>query len=420
MMQFRKWNPHMVVMSIAAMIFLALSALRASYARNDFVLVYDGARCLLHGCNPYGGGELLYPPSTLLALSPLALFQYPAAWLIWFLLNGALLIFATFLILSLCPNSHRWLATALGAILLAGSSRLLILAQPSAFAISLVVIGVYCFLRGRRILVGALLLMLSLAVKPFIGGLIVFYLFFKGVHRYYAALAMAGALSILLCAGLILKMHPQSANWVSDVRANISRAVAPGATDDPRPASEQAVAALNLQTVTSVFFREEKQFNVAAYAVFAVLFLAWALATLRMDSSTDNHLLAIGALTVLTLLPIYHRTYDSRFLLLCIPSATIIFEKRRVIGAFMCAIIALATLSTQHLAQELLLRDGLLQTVQQSKALLIFLLRGSDVQLLVLFALFMVAFFNICNPIGSAARPNPIDGRPSLAYPLSR
>jgi glycosyl transferase family 87 len=416
MIQSRKWNPHTVVMCIAAILFLALSAIRASYTRNDFVLPFDGARCLIHGCNPYGGGELLYPPSTLLVLSPLALFQYPAAWLTWFLLNGALLIFATFLILSLCPNPHRWLATSLGAILLAGSSRLLILAQPSAFAISLVVIGVYCFLRGRRILVGTVLLMLSLAVKPFIGGLIVFYLFFKGVHRRYAALAMSGALSILLCAGLILKMRPESTNWVSDIRANISRAVAPGGTDDPRPASEQAVAALNLQTVTSVFFREEKQFNVAAYAVFTVLFLAWALVTLRMDSSIENHLLAIGALTVITLLPIYHRTYDSRFLVLCIPSAVIIFEGCRVIGAFMCALIALATVSTQHLAQELLLRDGLLQTIRQSKVLLIFLLRGSDVQLLALFGLFMVAFLKIYNPMKAAATSSPAQDYSKLAY----
>jgi hypothetical protein len=175
MHKFRKLNVHAFAIGIAALIFLVLGGLRAFYIWNDFVPVYAGARCLLRGCNPYGTGELVYPPSTLLVLSPLALFQYPAAWLIWFLLNGALFVAAVVLVLSLCPKRHRWLTTTLGAVFLAGSSQLLILAQPAAFAGSLLVIGVYFFLRGRALLVGTVLLMLSLAVKPQLGGLIVLY-----------------------------------------------------------------------------------------------------------------------------------------------------------------------------------------------------------------------------------------------------
>jgi hypothetical protein len=401
MKEFRKSNLHALAIGIATLIFFGLGGLRAFYIRNDFVPVYAGARCLLHGCNPYGTGVLLYPPSTLLVLSPLALFRYPAAWLIWFLLNGALFVAAVVLVLSLCPKRHRWLATALGAVLLAGSSQLLILAQPSAFAVSLIVIGVYFFLRGRRLLIGAVLLMLSLAVKPLIGGLIVLYLFSR-VHRRYAALAMVGALALLLCGGLILRMHPQSADWVSDLRANVSSAVAPGATDDPRPTNEQAVAAVNLQTITSIFFRDEKVFNDAAYAIFGILFGAWVVAVLRMNPSMDNHLLSIGALSVLTLMPVYHRSYDSRFLLLSIPAALIVFEKRRIVGAFLCILVALATVSIQHWVQLLLLRDGLLQAVQRNKLLLILLLRESDVRLLVLFCLFMVGLFNIPDPMNSS------------------
>lgn len=337
----------------------------------------------------------MYPPSTLLVLSPLALFQYPVAWFIWFLLNGVLFVSAVVLILSLCPKQHRWLATALGAVFLAGSSLLLVLAQPSAFAISLVVIAVYLFLRGRSLLVAAALLMLSLAVKPMIGGLIVLYLFFRGIHRRYAALAMVGALTLLFFGGLILRMHPQSANWVSDVRANVSRAVAPGATDDPRPANEQADAALNLQTITSIFFKDERAFNGVAYMVFGVLLIAWAMAVMPMKPNIDNHLLSLGALSVLTLLPVYHRNYDSRFLLLSIPAALIVFEKRRIVGALLCTFVALATVSIQHWVQLLLQRDGLLQTVQEHKPLFILLLRESDIRLLILFCLLLIALFNV-------------------------
>jgi hypothetical protein len=397
-MKFRKSNLHAVAIGIAALIFLLLGGLKAFHIGTDFVPVYDGARCLLHGCNPYGKGVLVYPPSTILVLSPLALFEYPIARVIWFLLSAALFVAAVVLVLSLCPERHRWLATALGAVFLAGSSQLLILAQPAAFAISLVVIGVYFFLRGRRLVVGAVLLMLSLAVKPLIGGLIVLYLFFRGGHWRYALLAMAGALTLLLCGGLILRIHPQSADWVSDLHANLSRAVAPGATDDPRPANEKAIAALNLQTVTSIFFRDEREFNDAAYAVCGVLFVAWAVAVLPMNPSMNNHLLSLGALSILTLIPVYHRSYDSRFLLLSIPAALIVFEKRRILGAFLCFMVALETVSIQFWVQSLLQRDGLLQAVERNKPLFIFLLRESDIRLLVLFCLFMVALFNNREP----------------------
>jgi Glycosyltransferase family 87 len=393
-----KLNPHALTISIAALIFVVLGALRAFHAKNDFVPVYAGTRCLLHGCNPYGTGELLYPPSTLLVLFPLALLDYPTAWLIWFLLNGALFVTAVVLVLSLCPRLHRWLATALGAVLLAGSSQLLILAQPSAFAVSTVVIGVYFFLRGQALLLGSILLTLSLAIKPQIGGLIVLYLFFKGIHRRYAAQAMAGTLTIILCGGLILRMHPQSADWVSDLRANLSMATAPGATDDPRPANGQASAALNLQTITSIFFSDEKGFNDAAYVIFTLLFAAWAVAALRMNPTMENHLLSLGVLSVLTLLPIYHRNYDSRFLILSIPAALIVYENRRFVGAFLCVLVALATVSIQHWIQLVLQKEGLLESVQQDRPLFTLLLRESGLRLLVLSCLFMVALFNIRAP----------------------
>jgi hypothetical protein len=239
-----------------------------------------------------------------------------------------------------------------------------------------------------------MLIMFSLAVKPQIGGLIILYLFFRGVHRRYAALSMGGALAILLCGGLILSVHPQSADWVGGLRSNLSRAVVPGATDDPRPSNEQAAAALNLQTVTSVFFKDERVFNDVAYVIFGLLSAAWVVAVLRMIPNTNNHLLAIGALTVLTLMPIYHRNYDSRFLLLAIPGILIVFERRRVLGAFLYVLTASAIVSIQHWMQLFLQRDGMLKIVLGNKALLVLLLRESDIRLLILFSLYMVALFD--------------------------
>ena len=148
-MKLIKPDLHLLVLGISAIIFFAVGGARVFHSSNDFVPVYAGARCLLHGCNPYdttqleqqffraGGraGELpswaidvpVYPPSTFLALSPLAWLRFPTARLFWFLLNGCLFVTSTALILSLCPPSHRWLATALGSLFLLSSGILLVL-----------------------------------------------------------------------------------------------------------------------------------------------------------------------------------------------------------------------------------------------------------------------------------------------------
>jgi len=413
MKKLRKLNLRGLVIGFAAFIFFLLGGLRASEITNDFVPVYAGARCMLHGLNPYGTGRLVYPPSTLFVLSPLALFPYRVAWVIWFLLNGGLVVAAVVLVLSLSPKRHRWLTTAMGAVLLAGSSQLLIYAQPSAFAIALAAIGVYCFLRSRALLAGALLLMLSLAVKPQIGALIALYFLLKGVHRRYAALAMVGAITLLACGGLILRMHPQSADWVAELRANVSRSVAPGGSADPRPANEMASAILNLQSISSVFFKDERAFNAAAYACWGFLFFAWAIPVLRMKPTLEHHLLSIGALSVLTLLPIYHRGYDSRLLILSIPAALIVFEKRRSAGAFVCVLVALTIVSISHWVRMPLQREGLLQTVQQNKLLFILVLRESSLRLLALFGFLLVALFNIRDPKESLPTIHRTDGTAS-------
>ena len=125
-----------LILALGALIFLGFGAARAFHFSNDFVPVYTGARCLLHGCNPYETKQLereffkaggiaqelpsweidvpVYPPSTFLAVSPLALLPYSAARSLWFLLNGSLFVGSAVLIISICPSSHRWLAVAVG------------------------------------------------------------------------------------------------------------------------------------------------------------------------------------------------------------------------------------------------------------------------------------------------------------------
>jgi hypothetical protein len=416
-MKFTKPDLHLLALCISALVMFALAGARVTQASNDFVPVYTGARCLLHGCNPYDTTQLeqqfyqagghaselpswqidvpVYPPSTFLVLSPLALLTFPAARVIWFLLNGFLLFTAALLIQDMSPPQHRWLATILVCYFVITAEIVLVLGQPAVFAISLVIIGSYLFLRGRFLPAGAFLFLLSLAVKPQIGGLIVLYMLLRRIHWRYAAMAMAGAGALLLSASLILGHHPRSAAWASTLRANLSATLSPGGSADPRPENQQAIGDLNLQSLTSIFFPEAQTFNAVAYSVFLALLALGILVLLRSSASRETHFISLAALSVLSLMPVYHRFYDTRLLLLSIPAIGIIFQKRRVLGALIALLTLLATVSVQYRIQILLLQQAKWQSILANKFQFILLLRQQNLELLILFCLYLVAMFTL-------------------------
>ncbi len=340
----------------------------------------------------------MYPPSTFLTLSPLTLFRFPVARVLWSLLNGLLYVISAGLVLSMCPLSHRWLGTILVSLILISSKIQFEVGNPVTFAISLLVIGSYFILRARLLPLGAFLLMLSLAVKPTIGCLIVLSLLVYRIHRRYALAAVAGALALLLSAGLILSLHPLSADWTSSLRTNISASLEAGAVNDFRPANQESFYFINLQAITSVFFTDAREYNAIAYAVFLALLAMWITAILRTKASPEMHLLSIAALAALSLTPVYHRFYDTRMLLITIPAVVIVYQKRRLLGAFIGALTLLAVISVQSRVQVFLLHHAMWQSVLQNKFLFILLLRQQNLALPILFCLYMVAIFTIRFP----------------------
>jgi hypothetical protein len=403
---------HWLVLSLAAVAFFASGAKRF-HAANDFVPVYTGARCLLHNCNPYdtkqleqqffqaGGhpGELpswdvdvpVYPPSTFLALSPLALFPFPVARLVWFLINSCLFVLSAAMILSLCPPPYRWLATGLASFFLLTGGILLVLGQPAIFAVSLLVIGCCLFLRSRYLPVATALWVLSLSVKPQIGGLMILYFVVQRLHARYGAMAMAGAFAVLVSAGIVLSAHTHSAHWPGTLQTNLSSTLSPGGSADPRPANPQAIGDTNLQALTSIWVTDAHAFNLCAYALFASLLLAWIMAVPWKGARRAMHLPALAALAVLSLLPVYHRFYDTRLLLLTVPAVLMVFQRRRVLGALIAGFTVLASISLQYRVQDYLLRRDQWHTLLQHKVLFLFLLRQQTLELLLLFFLYLAA-----------------------------
>jgi hypothetical protein len=84
---------------------------------------------------------------------------------------------------------------------------------------------------------------------------------------------------------------------------------------------------VSLQTVLS-FIRDDVRFtNAVAYAISGALLLIWSLKTLRTRPSPRLAWFALAAVSALTMLPIYHRNYDARLLLLTVPACAILWKE---------------------------------------------------------------------------------------------
>jgi hypothetical protein len=119
------------------------------------------------------------------------------------------------------------------------------------------------------------------------------------------------------------------------------------------------------------------------------------LVALRTSASRETHFISLAALSVLSLMPVYHRFYDTRLLLLSIPAIGILFQKRRLLGGLIALLTLLATISVQYRIQVFLLQDAKWQNVLANKFLFILLLRQQNLEMLILFCLYLVAMYSI-------------------------
>ena len=184
--------------------------------------------------------------------------------------------------------------------------------------------------------------------------------------------------------------------------------MSPGGSADPRPANPQAIGDENLQALTSIFIAKAGQFNAAAYAIFLALLGAGTVVVLRANRGPELHLMALGALSILTLMPVYHRFYDTRLLLLSVPAVVIVFQRRRMLGTVIAVLTVLAAVSVQYRVQMFLLQQGKWQSVLANKFLFVLLLRHQNLLMLFLFLLYLAAIFSLRFSSPAATDPSPV------------
>lgn len=317
----------------------------------DFRTPYYGARCLLRNGDPYNESDVLriyeadggardlepgfrsipfmYMPPFFSIILPFAVLPFGLAQAIWNLLIYGGLILVSFLIWSVASKSAPTMSGCLIGFMLASSECLAMVGNPAGVAISLTIVAVLCFLNERFTALGVACLGLALVIKPHdIGFVWLYFLLASGAYRKRALQSLVVVL--IVSAPAFLWVSHASPHWLGELYTTLKASAVHGGPNDPGPTSSGAHGLgmmVNLQTALSFFRDDPHFFNPLTYAVCGGLLAVWAFFVLRSRPTRERAWLALASVSALTMLPIYHRQYDTKLLLLMIPACAMLWAE---------------------------------------------------------------------------------------------
>ena len=359
-----KWKPTsaqrkgLLCLFLSGAIFItwgSIIALTSYSGMGGFKAVFYGARCLMQHSDPYNPAILQHAyeadggryspdpaaaflfrramlvcvnlPTSMLLVAPLALLPWKMASLFWLALNAAGLLLAALLIWRVAESRALKAATTLVCILLLNCELVFGLGNLAGIVVSLCVIAVWCFLEKRFEYAGVLCLAISLVIKPHDSALVWFYfLLAGGVYRKRALQTAVVAAALALPA--ILWVSHVSPQWMQEMRSNLALLSAHGSVNDPGPDSltfHSADYVISLQSVLSLFRDEPRFDNLASYLICGSLLVAGALRVVKSRFTKENAWIALAAISALSMLPVYHRGYDAKVLLLTVPACSLLW-----------------------------------------------------------------------------------------------
>jgi hypothetical protein len=223
---------------------------------------------------------------------------------------------------------------ALIALFLVNSELLAISSNAAGIVVSLCVVAVCCFLRDRFAILGIVCLAISLTIKPQETGLVwLYFLLAGGVYRKRALQTLVATIVISLPA--VLWVWHVSPHWLAEWHANLSTFSAHGAINDPGPDSAGGhglAMVISLQSILSVIRDDPRFYNFGSYLITAPMLLAWSVITLRTRTTPARAWLALASIAAISMLPVYHRQYDAKLLLLTVPACVMLLAEGGRIG----------------------------------------------------------------------------------------
>jgi len=368
-----------LLVCLGALMFVALGFLLLISRKDqglDFRIAYSTARCLIEHRDPYNQGELLrvyeenggtlpqggietlrsealyiYLPTIFVATVPFLVFPMQVAYVVWTALASIAFLVAAAMMWDVGKQHAPLLTGALLCFYLANSGTLISTGNAASLALSLAIIGAWCILRERWNIVGILCMALSLAIKPHDAAFIWLGLVLcGGVFRRRAF--ESAAVTICTTLPFVVRTWRIAPQWMQEMRAHIAILSAHGAVSDPGPATvlnRGTLTLTNLQAVFSLLRDTPAFYNAASYLVCGAIAVVAIVLTVRRQPGKNARWLGMAFAAAFTLLPVYHRQYDAKLLVLTIPACAMLWSQRSRFSRTALTVTVLGLLVTADL-----------------------------------------------------------------------
>jgi hypothetical protein len=156
-----------------------------------------------------------------------------------------------------------------------------------------------------------LLIGAAVALKPQVG---LPFLFFYFLQRRQRVVGIAFLVVLVLAATAILYLFVNHAQWLESYGYDNRELFAYGSLGDFTQGNPIRFGLINLQVLLYTFVGDRTTANLVALGGSAAMGICW-LRLLRRKNGSENELLGLSTLVVLSLLPVYHRVYDASLLM---------------------------------------------------------------------------------------------------------
>jgi hypothetical protein len=190
--------------------------------------------------------------------------------------------------------------------------------NTSILVIALCAVAIWAARKNRDFAAGILFGM-ACAVKPQIGAFVVLYYLVRRRWKLFAnAVACTAALNLVA----MLYLQLRGASWFQDYLHNARGFVTSNHIDDFTTDNPSRFALINLQVPFFSITGHSSSANFLAFATVVLLVSIW---TYWLVKRNPTELLSLAAVSVIALMPVYHRLYDATLLTIplcwCIASA---------------------------------------------------------------------------------------------------
>ncbi len=326
--------PLLILLILGATVELGFRGVRRALSdMRDFAVVYTSTRAFERGKNPYDDSVLraiwleanhykpddsnaldlaLYPPTTYLLLSPLALLDWTGVRWAWICIN---LMGVAVLVVSLTrygPGKlSPWKTACTTAFILGFGPIHTAIAKGQLAVVVAAILALAIVAEARNaVVLTAILIGVAVSLKPQIAApVMVLYL----VQRRWTGISVvAGVASALLCVA-DLRLFWAGVPWVGSLVRNVSLAAAPGGIYDPSSTNPLAFQLVNASALLHRLTSNQAALTLLLAAIgVLVCFFLWKRGQYCRDLLADPT--AFAAACVLGLVLVAHRYYDAAVL----------------------------------------------------------------------------------------------------------